>query len=180
MSTVVNLVGGIGINGLYHVRRNDALVAFIERDANRGWYLRSIHYHERLKHFPDIDAARRGAVEFATYPTESEVYETIAQRIRGWRRQWMRTYMADRLAQAAADLANGSNTAHDRLVEMAREIETYANDRTDIGNVQYLDGRHFMNDGGLYLGQSPVYPKPPKEKASDAARRVAQDHSRLS
>jgi len=119
-------------------------------------------YSEKLAFAENIDLMRAKANNYENYPSEAEVYETIAKRVEDFRRRWIIKAMSDDMAQAAADLANGSNSAQDRLIAIHNEIERRVKDRTDIGNQQYLTF-HFDYDG-----QCPTYPAPPKENEQAA------------
>lgn len=156
MATNIELISGsgIGLNGRYRVQRDGHVVAVIEREGNH-WRLVSIHYSHRLGGAKDIATIRAQAFDRASYPTEVEVYETIAGHVEHLRRKWITKARAELLAQAALDLANGSNSAQDRLIELAREIEAYAKDRSDIGNQQFAGWQL------AYDGTSPNYPEPP-------------------
>src|SRR5262245_55549035 len=123
MTTTVEFASGVGINSRYSVHRDGATIAYIERYANRGWTIRSIHYAELLAWGRDIADARAKALAHEHYPTAAEVYEIICARVEGMRRRWKTAAMVQHMADGIRDLANGSNSAQERLIEVHREIE---------------------------------------------------------
>jgi hypothetical protein len=161
-------VGGAGMNGRYNVVHDGKLVATISRWGRSRWHLQSVYYSETLAFSGSIDAARTDARQ-REYPTAEQVYETICRRVEVRRRQMRRKHLAQELGDAALDLAHGSNSAHDRLAELARQIEAFAADRTDVGN-------HIW---GQWDDRMPSYPYPPIDGRSptfDECRTYDEQH----
>ena len=149
-------IDGVGVNGRYAVYRDNIHVASLRRTGSRSFFgIYSVHYGEKLGSYSNINAARAAALELA-YPDDQQVYETICQRIEKMRRQYYRTNYANDLADAARDLASGSNSAQQRLIDLSNEIETLAMDRSKVKPGYYENGKYIYSN-------EPVYPEPPHE-----------------
>ena len=125
MTITIKHVSGVGVNGRYQVYRDKELVAFIRRRGKSRFVMESVHYYDALAVYPNIDRARQAAMTF-DFPDVWTVYERICERVERQRRSYFRNLKADELADAARDLANGSNSAHDVLVALSNEIEAIA------------------------------------------------------
>ena len=147
-------LGGVGVNVSYAIYRDGSHVASLRRTGSRSFFgIYSVHYGEKLGNYSNVNAARAAALEL-TYPDAQQVYEIICQRIEKQRRRFFRIESVNDLADAARDLANGSNSAQQRLIELSNAIEASAADRSKVTPGYYEDG-NFIHTS------EPVYPKPP-------------------
>lgn len=154
-----NLLDGVGVNVRYLIRRDGKAVGIIRRTGSRnriGIY--SPYYGEQLGAYPNVTRAREAAATI-TYPDEQTIYETICQRIEPLRRKWMEREFSEHVYRAARDLANGSNSAQQRLIDAMVEIETFAKNRADTRE-EFLRNRAGRVDQPM---QYPYYPEPPGE-----------------
>ena len=129
----IELVQGVGINGVYAVRQDGQRVGTIRRFGYRDpWTLTSVHYGETIARLGfDIGPAKTRAQEL-NYPTAAEVYEIICERIREKRRaSFIRGNALEFERQVRTALIEGSNSAREAVDGWLKAIDDFANDRTD-------------------------------------------------
>jgi len=139
---------GVGIHARYAIRQDGKTVATMDRGSSyrQPWSIYSVYYREHLVAVSkDINFAKSFAQKYDEYPTAGQVYERICQRAENERRLWMQEKMAHDFAALARDLAAGSNSAQERLIDLSNVIEAYAKDRNDT-----KDNRKPVGDQPLY------------------------------
>jgi len=160
MSITVNHVSGVGVNGRYAVMRDGVKVANVYRHGRSRFIINSVHYHETLGVYGNINLARAAAAEI-NYPDAWQVYEIVCQRIEKQRRAWIEESMHGKLVELARDLAAGSNSAQHRAHEMVAEIEAFAKDRSETYDARLQRAQATKT----YTTNEPVYPEPPRTAA---------------
>jgi len=158
MVTFVQLEG-VGVNVQYEIWRNGQEVAHLRRTGQRSTFgIYSVHYREKLGHYPNIERAKEAALEIE-YPDARSVYETVCQRTEKERRFWKQREMVHEFAALARDLASGSNSAQEALINLSNAVEAYAKDRSDTDRSSREDA------DGQWVHRSssePIYPEPPE------------------
>lgn len=164
MTTSIVHYSGVGANVRLAVKRDGKTVAVIYRRN-----LKSVYYDMWLDSGSTIEKVKEAAITRLHYPTAEEAYEHVCAEIERQRRGWIRGQLTDALADAARALAQRSNSAHDELVRLSNEIESFAKDRNDTDNVNetYIRFSYTHDIGGetyRYYRSRPLYPQPPAAK----------------
>jgi hypothetical protein len=174
MTITIEQYHGVGIHAHYAIRQDGKLLATMDRGSSsrRPWTVYSTHYGESLGGLShDINKAKTLALEL-TYPSAQEIYERICQRTENARRLWMQQRKANELAALAREMVAGSNSAPERIMELSREIEAYAKNRSDT-----RDSRKAKEGQPLYAvwdhGET-AYPVTPDVEAAEKAARAEE------
>jgi hypothetical protein len=154
-NTIIEHYEGVGVNGRYVIRRDNRNIGYINRYGHTDCAIQSTYYREFLGVYKNVAQAKAAALTL-DFPSERAVYDRICKRIESSRRAFKEKEMHVETWKALHDLAAGSNTAQDRLIEIAQEVERFAKDRTVV------------RENNAWASGEPYYPFPPKEKEQAA------------